>query len=914
MKGREHSDTDVTLGTSVERAWIPLTYADGYCNALEGPVRSSFGRAREWQQNLAEQMLLLETQVGIADKRQVDKIMMTSFKLADIKEDTISVLELPEINKLLLEDLPNLISFSLGEIVEWPSLDNVGVNNCPNLKMFGLGKIKISKIKPVITENMEKLDIDSRIAYLFEPWDDKLSMMIEYAIDEDYKLNRAIDNIRPSHFTNLVRFQAKNCGRNLTKFLSILMKRSNKLEFIKIENGTLNCVFDIASLRSYKDGDGIYLTEMKELELIGLRTLDLICNANPYGTLDLKNLQKVHIKSCPRLYFIFYSQGADRLYQLMELKLEACNMLNKVIHHNAKEELGIRFLALRKVEFKSLSEFEMFYYHHLEFPNLQTLMIQDCPKLIKFTTGFATANAVDTIDDKSFSELNELQLDNCIRLVFVIHSKTLQEFRNLKKLIVTHCGALKTVFHIDGEIPESSELLQQLDELTLTYLPNLTRIVNREISMFCQHLQILQVKQCESLKMLSGSLMLKNIEIHDCKALEKVKIINEKEGTKGIFSQLKDVSLKNLTMLSSAFSSTYEFPSLEILKIANCPAMMTFVEESNEVKIFSESAISNCFFPNSVSLNFKSDPDININVLVRKQLLLDKLKILHIVNQDIEKLWQYDCPQRSFCELENLTLNTNRKMLSVISLSMIERFNKLKKMILHKCELLIDLFNLEDDKTNHNIREMFPQLRELALSNLNKLESVWSKEPQVPFFLKLESLCVVHCNSLKSLFILSSAKNLGNLRLLKLNNCEKIKEVISSDINEDEKASFSNDLLPQNKTGKVQVNISKKRNKRKQKDMDENEMFPFIFPKIERLVLKDLPKFVSFHQKNQTFNWPNLKMVTVKNIPNVETFSGGIINAPLLRSVYITFVKKLWLGNLKNTILYINDNIRYVIL
>ncbi|KAL2322662.1 hypothetical protein Fmac_027041 [Flemingia macrophylla] len=158
-------------------------------------------------------------------------------------------------------------------------------------------------------------------------------------------------------------------------------------------------------------------------------------------------------------------------------------MLKKVVHHDAKEELGITFLALSKVEFKSLSRLEMFYYHYLEFPNLKTLMIEDCPNLIKFTTGFAIANALDTIDDKSFFELNELRLDSCRMLVSIIHSKTLQEFGNLKKLTLTHCGALKTIFHIDGEISNSSELLQQLDELTLTYLPNLTHIINKEFSM-----------------------------------------------------------------------------------------------------------------------------------------------------------------------------------------------------------------------------------------------------------------------------------------------------------------------------------------------------------------------------------------------------------------------------------------------
>ncbi|KAL2322659.1 hypothetical protein Fmac_027038 [Flemingia macrophylla] len=378
-------------------------------------------------------MALLDVRCGFVDEEHAEKILTRSIELIDLKEDAFAILELPEINKLLLEGLPNLRCFSLGEIVKWPSLENISVNNCPNLEMFGLGRIKMSKIKPVITKNMEKLDIDTRIAYLFESW----------------------------------------------------------------------------------------------------------------------------------------------------------------------EELVIRFVALSKVVFKSLSRLEVFYYHHLEFPNLQTLMIEDCPKLIKFTTGFATTNASDTIDVKSFSELNELQLDNCERLVYVIHSKTLQEFRNLKKLAVSHCKALKMVFHIDGEIAHSLELLQLLNELTLTYLPNLTHIINREISMFGQHLKILQVKQCESLNTLPVSLMLKNIQIHDCKALEKVIIINKKEGTRDNFHQLNDVSLENLTMLFSVFPTTYEFPSLETLKIANCPIMNTFVEESNEVKDFSELATSNCFFPNS---------------------------------------------------------------------------------------------------------------------------------------------------------------------------------------------------------------------------------------------------------------------------------------------------------------------------
>ncbi|KAL2322697.1 hypothetical protein Fmac_027076 [Flemingia macrophylla] len=121
-----------------------------------------------------------------------------------------------------------------------------------------------------------------------------------------------------------------------------------------------------------------------------------------------------------------------------------------------------------------------------------------------------------------------------------------------------------------------------------------------------------------------------------------------------------------------------------------------------------------------------------------KVLSLEKLKILYITNQDIEKLWHCNCPLRSFCELENLTLSTNRKMLNVITSSMIERFNKLEKLTLHKCELLAEVFNLEDDKIKHIIQEMFPQLKKLVLSDLRKLECVWNKEPQA---LKLHFHC-----------------------------------------------------------------------------------------------------------------------------------------------------------------------------
>nr|KYP33935.1 Disease resistance protein RPS2 [Cajanus cajan] len=404
-----------------------------------------------------------------------------------------------------------------------------------------------------------------------------------------------------------------------------------------------------------EDGFGKYFTQIKTLVLIELHQLALIWNKDPTGIFVLENLQIIHIKSCSSLKYLFTPSAAEKLSQLNELKLEGCEMLETVVDNGSTKT--IKFPTLSKVEFKSLSSLIRFY-HHVEFPRLKTLMIEKCPMLEEFTSGFATI-------DESFT--------------------------------------------IEGDI-----------EIIICFL----------------------------------------------------------------------------------------------------------------------------------------------------QLSLDKLRELYIINKDVKKLFHYNCPSKSFCELENLTLSNN-KVLSSISSSMIRQLINLKKLTLDKCELLIEVFNPEDDKPNYNIQKVFPQLKALTLSNLSRLKCLWNKEPQVPFFSNLVSLYIVHCGILKSLFSLSSVKNLGKLKLLKLHSCEKIKEVITNENHE---------------------NVS------------------IIFPLMECLVLKDLPKLVNFCQQNETLNWPNLQIVRAINIPSMETFSSGNLNTPLLRSVHITFSKKIWLGSLNNTISYMHKN------
>ncbi|XP_027341017.1 uncharacterized protein LOC113854294 [Abrus precatorius] len=679
-----------------------------------------------------------------------------------------AVIEFPEMAKMHLQELPSFLRFLLSGsgYPEWSSLENVILNHCPKVSHMGLGRIERSKLKSMDATHDLTIDGDEELSKAEELYEHK-----------------------PLLLSSLTMFKAKNCskGKRLCQFVRYLVERSEVLEHITIEHCRTEPFLIDTNVFQY--------FSLKELVLMELPDMVEIWHGDEI--IYISNLRKIHFKRCPSLMLVF-PESVEIGHRLNELKIEECGKLTQIFQHDYNR---VEFLALSKVELMNLPELIKFGNYKSKFLVLKTLVIEKCPKLEIFTHGLATTYDLP-IDPDSFPELDELKLDTCHKLVYVNSTMTLQEFPKLTKLTVSHCNSLKIIFRIIKEISYSTERLQQLTELTLIDLPNLTHIIKKEMG-----------------------------------------------ENKTSFPQLKYISLENLTKLTTVFPYTSHFPSLETLIITNCPALVTFLDDSNERKDhLEEPPVSNYFFPNHLSL--------------------DKLKILCIINQEIEKLWHYTCPPKSFSKLENLTLKNN-KLLNIIKSNMIERYDNLKLMTVDKCELMTEVFDIKDDEQNQNIQEMVPQLSILALSNLKSLTYLWNKEPQVPFFSNLMSLHIVNCGSLKSLFSPSSTKNFRKLKLLKLCDCDKVKEVIS---------------------------------------IDKNESVSIIFPEVECLVLKNLPELVSFCQQSGTFEWPKLQTVRVSNIPNMKTFSGGHVNTPLLRSVYITFVKKYWLGDLNKTVSYIHQN------
>ncbi|KAG4923914.1 hypothetical protein JHK87_049454 [Glycine soja] len=101
--------------------------------------------------------------------------------------------------------------------------------------------------------------------------------------------------------------------------------------------------------------------------------------------------------------------------------------------------VAIELPEINKVHLEDLPNLRSFSNGNIiEWSSLENVAVVNGSHNLKKFAGFATTNALSITDENSFSELNELKLDSCHKMVVVVSSKTLQELRNLKRLIVSH--------------------------------------------------------------------------------------------------------------------------------------------------------------------------------------------------------------------------------------------------------------------------------------------------------------------------------------------------------------------------------------------------------------------------------------------------------------------------------------------
>jgi len=242
--------------------------------------------------------------------------------------------------------------------------------------------------------------------------------------------------------------------------------------------------------------------------------------------------------------------------------------------------------------------------------------------------------------------------------------------------------------------------------------------------------------------------------------------------------------------------------------------------------------------------------------------------ISHMDN--LKAIWPALLPENSFCKLKKMEITSCNNLLNVFPCHVLDKLQSLESLNVWNCMALevvyeIDAINREQEGSSQRVLDI--PLRTLSLGNLPKLKHLWNKDPQGN--IKFQNLFMVKaskCQSLKYVFPLSLAKDLLHLQFLEISDCG-VEEIIASD------------------KGGVGA-------------------LGFVFPKLVSIKLFNLPDLQCFCNGNHNLRFPLLNQFYAVECPRMETFSGGILRASILRKIFMTREGDQWYweGDLNTTI------------
>ncbi|KAK4253301.1 hypothetical protein QN277_010624 [Acacia crassicarpa] len=499
-----------------------------------------------------------------------------------------------------------------------------------------------------------------------------------------------------------------------------------------------------------------------------------------------------------------------------------------------------------------LTEFIAEEQRNIKFPNLNTMELLCLRNL----------NCIWNKDPRGVVELRKLvklEIIECGLHKSPLSTALVEELVLLEALKIESCEMMEQVVEDDTEMQESS--FRNLKDFQLACLPNLIKLHSGLCNVKFPELLSLRIENCP--KFLSNQTLTiegtpdfvpQNEMMHPCPKLQTLKLpglamledIWQGQDYRIPLCDLKDVEVDSFSKLRYMWIAKSE--NLERLVVRNCNFLGRLVLPSNcfnmtEIKISDCKILEEiCIDPEQQKMNEKTIPNLGYIVLEN----LPKLSFFSLETCEfpsLRKLRIVNCPT-----LVTLPKNVSAKV-----------DNSLNKQL----ELVLFEDIKEDSPPGVGKMKIPPQLESLELMGVPNLQ-LWTREPKVLEFEKLTSLKIINCGSFKKLFSISGAKQLSSLKLLALYGCIDMVHVLQGE----------------GETG-LQV----------------------MFKKLEKLVLKHLPKLTSFCEEDVDFGeLPELKMVIVEDIPNMNTFVKQHVRTPKLKQVHVTYITKCWLGDLNQTI------------
>ncbi|KAG5557082.1 hypothetical protein RHGRI_007367 [Rhododendron griersonianum] len=430
------------------------------------------------------------------------------------------------------------------------------------------------------------------------------------------------------------------------------------------------------------------------------------------------------------------------------------------------------------------------------------------------------------------------------------------------------------------------------------------------------------------------------------------------------FSQLKILHLTRLPHLISFYPRTKKvaFPALEKLHIESVPNITKIWDKnlllSESFCLLRSLYVCNCeklmnvvpshmlpLLKNIESLEVENCGEMEVIVVLEKreeetqettnkdmiivQVAFPTLEELIITSvPNITKIWDKNfLPAESFCLLRSLEVKNCEKLMNVVPSHMLPQLKSIKTLEVSKCpemEVIIVLEKREEETqeaTNKDIVLHIPELRSLALRGLENLKGVCAYKSKVQLcfnvqvaFPSLEVLSIISIPNIteiwdknllqpESFCLLRSlgVRGCKNLRSLRVENCEKLMNVVPSHmfplLKNIETLYVSN--CPQMEV----IVVLEKREEETQEATNKNIILHF--PELKSLALrglKNLKGVCAYKSEVQLcFNvqvaFPSLEVLSIISMPNItEIWNKNLLQPKsfcLLRSLGVRGCEKL---------------------
>ncbi|XP_039162934.1 uncharacterized protein LOC120290650 [Eucalyptus grandis] len=721
--------------------------------------------------------------LDVSDCNKMQKVVA----MEESEERNLKAMKFSRLQTLKLCSLKSLISFSLGSCAfEFTSLTNLSILECTELKAFIL-RLPMPRVE---TTNEGTAGSDESPPSLF---DEKLLNIYKVCTQvlfpslEELKLSSMCQLKRIWHnqlhgqsFCKLASLTVELCENFSHVFPSNSMDMLQSLSKIEVVGcPSLEALFEPVSLSSEERQKPLELSALKKMKLLNLPRLTDILKGDCEVTLTFPSLMELNVRSCPSLSYLFSSTTAKTLHELAVLDISCCNNLRGII-------------VMEEGKGKTAETFE--------FRHLAKLKLGDLKSLICFSLENCAGDGLYPLFDEklAFPKLEELHIKG-VQQKELWNSKILMEsFCCLKTLQVKQCHNLVNV------IPSfmSERLLHYMESLTVEECPSLRNLFTMSMAKSLGQLQYLGLSGCGEMEYI--------VTKEDQKSEEAIDKI--------VIPQLVTLYLHIMPKLRSFCQGKHisEWPSLKEFTIEDCKAVKV---------ILGDAGLEG------------NGPTYQPLLLVEKVEFpaMESMKILHMDN--MEKIWLDDLDSNAFGKLKTLVVEHCEKLLSIFSsYNMLMRFQNLEKITVTDCGSLEVAFQVQEFEFSEACSMNSFQLGEIVLTRLPKMKHVWNELPRGGFtFGHLQHMEVVKCESLKSLFPSSVAKNMTQFKELLVMD-SGVEEIIA------EKDGVG---------------------------MSASDLF---FPQLTNLKLLELPKLGSFYQNSHTLAWPLLKQLRVRHCGKMRSF------------------------------------------